>query len=159
MSRRSGRTNRDRTARAYVDGRLFSTSGWGGVRITVRVGQERPVSRFLESTGQDALEAHLLGIEEALLMAREMGARTVSAFCESEDAVALTAETADVPASLLAVHLRIRALTNQFKRAAVVPAGVPTGPPGPSALRDFGGAEVRLLGQPRNLSLFPALQG
>ena len=91
-------------------------------------------------------------------MAKEMGARRVLVFCENEEAVALTAETADVPPTLLAIHLRIRALMNQFQRTAIAAAGPPADALGPSALRDFSAAEVRLLGRPRNLSLFPALQ-
>ncbi|MGD8237748.1 MAG: hypothetical protein PVH68_04310, partial [Armatimonadota bacterium] len=86
-------------------------------------------------------------------------AQRVLVFCDDEEAAGLTAETADVPAGLLGVHLRIRALMNQFQRAIIASAGPQLDALGPSALRDFSGAEVRLLGRPRNLSLFPALQG
>lgn len=159
MSRRRDGRDGKGTARAYVDGRLFAAEGWDGVRVTVRVGSSRPVARLLESTGQEPLEGRLLGVEEALVMAREMDARRVLVFCDDEEAAGLTAETADVPAGLLGVHLRIRALMNQFQRAIIASAGPQLDALGPSALRDFSGAEVRLLGRPRNLSLFPALQG
>lgn len=158
MSRRMDSYDDQRCARAYIDGRLFSADGWGGVRVTVRLGSARPVARFLESTGHEPLEGHMLGIEEALLMAKEMGAAKVLVFCENEAAAELAAEAPDLPARLLPLHLRIRALMNQFHRAAIAPAGTTSRPPGPCALGEFSAAEVRLLGRPRNLSLFPALQ-
>jgi hypothetical protein len=146
----------NRLARAYVDGRLFDSNGWGGVRVAVRVAHDRPVARLLEARAADPQHARLMGIEEALLLARELGARQVVVFCDDESAVRQVRGEEEPPGPALRTYLRVAALMNQFRRATVLQAStVP--PSGPCAMPGFNGAEVRVLGQPRNLSLFPAL--
>ena len=146
----------NRLARAHVDGRLFDCDGWGGIRVAVRVGQERPVARLLEARAADTQHARLMGIEEALLLARELGARQVVVFCDDQSVVRQVRREEEPPASALRTYLRIAALMNQFRRATILQAST-VAPSGPCAMPGFSGAEVRVLGRPRNLSLFPAL--
>ncbi|MFQ6096374.1 MAG: reverse transcriptase-like protein [Armatimonadota bacterium] len=146
-----------RLARAYVDGRMYDSSGWGGIRVAVRVGDQPPVARFLEVNGQDERLARLMGVEEALLLAKELGARAVVVFCDDEWVARRLRENGEVPDHVLPTYLRVAALMNQFRSSAVVHASTAQPAEDARLMAAFGAAEVRILGRPRNLSLFPAL--
>lgn len=149
--------SRRRTAKAYVDARVYSPEGWGGVRVTVRAGPDQAVARFLQPEGQSLEAARLLGVEEALTLAKELGAARVVVFCDDEATVRLLARGEKADEAPVGPYLRVRALMKQFRGVAAVRASALPPEDCRSLLKGFGEARVRPLGRPRNLSLFPRL--
>jgi len=145
------------TAKAYIDARVYGPEGWSGVRVTVRAGPDEAVARFLQPEGQTPEAARVLGVEEALIIAKELGARRVIVFCDDEGTVRLLTRGEGDDEALIGPYLRVRALMKQFRRVALLQASALPPADCRSLLRGFAAAPVRQLGRPRNLSLFPSL--
>lgn len=145
------------TARAYVDARVYGPEGWGGVRVILRLSPDDAVARFLQPHGQSRQAARVLGVEEALTIAKEMGVSRVVVFCDDEATVKLFATGAGSEEVPIGSYLRVRALMKQFDHAALLPATALPPRDCQPLLKAFAGAPVRQLGRPRNLSLFPRL--
>ena len=152
-----GSWNTRAVATAYVDGRLYDARKWGGVRVMVSLPPASQLSVLLEPGPRDPWTARVLGVEEALTLAKELGARRVVVLCDDADAVRVINEGEGAEGDALGPYLRVRALLNQFDHAVVAEARALPAPDSRRLLQGFRMARVRPLGRPRNLSLFPQL--
>jgi ribonuclease HI len=109
---------------AYTSAHISPDTGVAGLGAVIKTPRRHTVRKtHAVSQTHDRVAAAYEAIKLALKEAREMGARAVVVYTDSEAVIHQLDKSASVDAGQLARHLETRSLLNQFHRAEVV--GVP----------------------------------